>query len=100
MDPAGRSAHGRLDGQGDPVPSDAELFGRDVSHTTGQRVGRIEAIVHQLDGERLAVVRRGLVFRHWYFVSLARASVLDGRVIVSAPVGRGRPHPQVAPAAS
>jgi uncharacterized protein YrrD len=100
MDPAGRSTHGRLDGGADPVPHDAALFGRDVTHTNGLRLGRIEAVVHQLDGGRLAVVRRGLVFRRWYFVSLAGASVLDDRVIVSAPVGRGRPHRRVAPAAS
>lgn len=54
-------------------------------------MGRIEVIVHQQDGGRMAVVRRGRVVRRWYCVSLHGAQLLDGQVIVSARYGRGRP---------
>jgi uncharacterized protein YrrD len=74
------------------VLSDAELFGRTVSHVSGARLGRIDSVVHQLDGERLLVVRRRRLVRRWYFVSLDGATVRDGRVIVYAAYGRGRPQ--------
>ncbi len=54
-------------------------------------MGCIEVIVHQQDGGRMAVVRRGRVVRRWYCVSLHGAQLLDGQVIVSAGYGRGRP---------
>lgn len=54
-------------------------------------MGRIEVIVHQQDGGRIAVVRRARVLRRWYCVSLDGAQLLDGQVIVSARYGRGRP---------
>jgi len=70
---------------------DSELFGREVVHATGARMGRIEVIVRQGNGGRIAVVRRGRVLRRWYCVSLDDAQLLDGRVLTSAPYGRTRP---------
>lgn len=64
------------------LPEDAALFGRAVTHVSGARLGRIEAVVHRLDGERLAVVRRGRVWRRWYRVSLAGARLDGGGVLV------------------
>jgi len=91
---AERSTRALVEGR-DALLSDAELMGREVSHVDGLRLGRIEAIVHQLDGERLAVLRRRRLLRRWYFVSLAGAAAVDGRVMVTAHYGRGRPslHP-------
>jgi hypothetical protein len=70
---------------------DSELFGRTVWHAGGTRMGRIEAVVHQQDGTRLAVVRRGRVFRRWYYVSLTGARRDGDRVVATAAFGRGRP---------
>jgi hypothetical protein len=54
-------------------------------------MGRIEVIVHQQNGGRMAVVRRARMLRRWYCVSLDGAQLLDGQVVVSAGYGRGRP---------
>jgi hypothetical protein len=100
MDPAERSTSGHVDAGAEPELADARLLGRDVVHVDGRRLGSIEAIVQQLDGERLAVVRRHRILRRWYFVQLAGASLVDGRVIVSAGYGRGRPSLHTARVAS
>jgi len=70
---------------------DRDLFGRQVVNTSGARMGRIDIIVHQQNGSRIAVVRRGRVLRSWYRVSLDDAQLLDGRVLTSAPYDRTRP---------
>jgi hypothetical protein len=75
----------------DQLPCDGDLFRRTAVHSSGLRMGRIEVIVHQQGGGRMAVVRRGRVVRRWYCVSLQGAQLLDGQVIVSAGYGRGRP---------
>jgi len=82
---------------GETALDDAALFGRQVVHVDGLRLGRVVAVVHQLDGERLAVVRRGGILRRWYFVALSGAAVVDGEVIVTAGYGRGRPPASRAP---
>jgi len=64
------------------LPGDAALFGRPVMHVSGARLGRIEAVVHRLDGERLAVVRRGRLRRRWYRIPLAGARVDGAGVLV------------------
>jgi hypothetical protein len=75
---------------GDPLLPDAQLFGRHVWHVDGLRLGRIDAVVHRLDGERLALVRRRRFVRRWSFVSLTGATMVDGRVVASAGYGRAR----------
>jgi hypothetical protein len=54
---AARSTRASVEGRV-ALLSDAELLGREVAHVDGLRLGRIEAVVHQLDGDRLAVLRR------------------------------------------
>jgi hypothetical protein len=70
---------------------DAELFGRTVLHSSGVRMGRIDVIVHQAGGTRLAVVRRGFLHRRWYHVSLDGAEMANGQVIAHAGFTRDRP---------
>jgi len=70
-------------------PSDAELFGRELAHVDGQRMGRIDGIVHLLDGERLALVRRGWIVRRWYRVPLSGAALRGGRVLLGAAARSG-----------
>ena len=64
------------------LPDDAALYGCAVTHVSGVRLGRIEAVVHRGDGERVAVVRRSRLLRRWYWVSLAGARVDAGGVLV------------------
>jgi len=66
----------------DALPSDRILFQRTVVHESGLRLGRIDVIVHREGGERVAVVRRGRLFRRWFRVSLAGARLVDGSVVV------------------
>ena len=62
--------------------ADAALFGRFIVHRNGARLGRIDAVVHRIDGERLAVVRRHRLLRRWYYVPLSGARLEAGRVVV------------------
>jgi hypothetical protein len=78
---------------GATCPSDSDLFGRDVVHTSGVRMGRIEVVVHCDGDARMAVVRRGRLARRWYCVSLNGARLVGGIVVVSADYGRERPAP-------
>jgi hypothetical protein len=87
----------------DHLPVAVALFGRDVLDSRGHRLGRVELIVRLPDGERQAVVRTGsFLRRRRFFVSLAGASLINGRVIISAPpspvlhldsrISEGHPH--------
>jgi hypothetical protein len=64
----------------DDLPPAADLFGREVVNSGGTQLGRIEIVVRLPDGERQAVVQKGFLRRRRFFVSLAGASLMGGRV--------------------
>jgi hypothetical protein len=74
---------------------DAALFGRVVVHTSGVCLGRIRVILHQRDGDRLALVRRGLFMRRWSWVSLLDAHAAADRIVVPTHYGRALPAPDM-----
>jgi hypothetical protein len=74
----------------DDLPPAADLFGREVVSSGGARLGRVEIVVRLPDGERQAVVQRGLLRRRRFLVSLAGASLMEGMVVVDD--SEGYPH--------